>query len=100
MDKSDKHEPKIIEQKSTLKALSIQWFTGGEIDENARDEIIAMVDAATFSDFMPLLYVIPKATIGARAKLVPVANRASLDPEYVIADLDRSEFEPIEMVAP
>ncbi len=76
--------------------LAGAWREAGEIGEEDRDEIVAMVGSATILDWRPLIYVIPFEPVAARVKNVPRAKRASQEPEFIIEDLARSEFEIIE----
>ncbi len=95
--RSDWHNAKIAEQKVSLKALAVTWEQNGEISTNDRDDILYMVDNATFQYWRPLLYVIPYAPVAARLQTVPVSKRAGLGVEYVISDLQRPEFDLIEI---
>jgi hypothetical protein len=97
VQRNDKHNFKINEQKVSFKRLAIEWEITGEISANARDEIIYMADNATFDDWRPLVYVIPRPLDVARLQIVPPARRASFAPEYIIADLKRDEFDIIEL---
>ena len=56
-----------------------------------------MVDNASFEDWRPLVYVIPRAMVESRLEAVPPKKRASFGPEYIITDLRRHEFDIIEM---
>jgi len=90
------HNAKIIAQKASLKSLAIKWESLGEISTDQKDEIISMVDMASFNHWRPLLYVIPYDAVRPRAQLVPVSQCAGFGNEYIIADLQRSEFDIIE----
>jgi hypothetical protein len=94
----DEHDPKIQAQKGTLKALAVDLQLAGTLTEDARDEIVAMVNASQLADWRPLIYVIPYAPVAARAELVPRPKRASHEPEYIIRDLEIAEFDIIEPV--
>jgi hypothetical protein len=91
--RSDEHNAKISEQKKNIPALALKWK---EIDDNVFNEIVMLVSMATFRDWRPLIYVIPGALIGNRAKLVERARRASAEPEYIIERLTVDEFDIIE----
>jgi hypothetical protein len=93
---SDDHDAKINSQRKVLSALAVEWFEAGTITQAARDEIIAIVQQARFPDWRPLIFVIPYATVQSRLQLVDRQNRASHEPEYIIADLTRGEFDIIE----
>lgn len=94
--KTDQHNAKITAQKTSLKALAIRWEGAGEISTSEKDEIIVMVDTASFDLWRPLLYVIPYEPVKLRVSLVPVAERAGFGNEYIIADLQRTDFDMIE----
>jgi hypothetical protein len=77
--------------------LAIGWEVQGEISTEDKEEIVYMVDNASFDDWRPLLYVIPRLVVQPRIRLVPPGQRASFGPEYIITDLQRSEFDTIEL---
>lgn len=93
----DSHSAKINEQKVRLESLALDWYTSGEIDKEQRDDILYMVKNASFEDWHPLLYIIPYEGVKDRLITVPPKNRANpMEPEYIIEDLKRSEFDIIE----
>jgi hypothetical protein len=95
--RSDEHASKITSQKVILTALAEDAFTKGRLTETDRDELVAIVKRATFADWRPLLYVIPcTSEVAARATLVPRDKRASHEEEFIISDLQRSEFHLLE----
>lgn len=98
VSRQDGHDPKIASQRTTIKALAAEWFAVGELTEDERDEILAIVDRSTVRDWRPVLFVIPFDSVGIRVKSVPREKRASLEPEYIIPDLSKEEFELIEPV--
>jgi hypothetical protein len=95
---NDNGDAKIISQKKVLKALAISWFRAGAITEAEKDEIVAMVKYATISDWRPLIFVIPYATMRARTRLVPRAQRVTHEPEYIVSDLTVDEFHIVEPI--
>jgi hypothetical protein len=97
--RGDDHDEKIESQKSSLLGLAVEWSKNGEIAEEDRDEITAIVTRASFKDWRPLLFVIPYEPIQTRVSLVPRQKRASLEPEYIIEDLVQGEFNIIEPIA-
>jgi hypothetical protein len=97
VQRSDRHCYKIAEQKLSLKKLAVDWEAAGEISTGDKDEIVYRVDNASFDAWRPLIYIIPRALVQPRIQAVPAAGRASLGPEYIIADLQRSEFDVIEL---
>lgn len=90
---------KIISQKKVLRALAVELHGEGKISEAAMKEIVAMVKTADFSDWRPLIYTIPFSPVANRVLSVPRGQRASHEPEYIVRDLDRGEFQIIEMPA-
>lgn len=97
VQKGDQHSHKINEQKLSLKTLAINWEANSEITTDEKDEIIYMVDKASFDQWRPLIYVTPHALVQPRLQIVPPAKRASLGVEYIIPDLKRNEFGIIEL---
>ncbi len=92
----DLHSAKIASQRASLKKLAIEWAAGGEITKDQKEEIVYMVDHALIQEWRPLLYLIPRNRVADRLELVPMEKRASVEEEYIIRDLQRSEFEIIE----
>ncbi|HKG47614.1 MAG TPA: hypothetical protein VKB02_12845 [Pyrinomonadaceae bacterium] len=87
----------MTEQKLSLKSLAVSWEAAGEINSEEKEEIVYMVDNASFEDWRPLVYVIPRAMVDLRLKVVPANRRASFGPEYILPDLRRHEFDIIEL---
>ena len=92
----DLHSAKIASQRATLKELAIDWEAAGEITKDEKEEIIYMVDYEPIQEWRPLLYLIPRILVTDRLELVSIKERASREKEYIIRDLQRSEFEIIE----
>jgi hypothetical protein len=97
VQRKDQHCYKINEQKLSLKNLAITWEAAGEINSDDKEEIIYRVDNASFDDWRPLLYIIPRSLVLPRLQTVPPNKRASFGPEFIIPDLQRSEFDIIEL---
>jgi hypothetical protein len=95
--KTERHGVKIPQMKAGLSALAVKWRDSGEISADEAAEIIYMADTAGHMEWRPLVYVIPRAPVEARLQKVPIAQRASLGPEYTIAELARHEFDVIEL---
>jgi hypothetical protein len=93
----DRHSYKITAQKASLTSLAIDWEASGLINSDNKDEIIFMLTNATFDDWRPLLYIIPRNLVAARLKVVPIHKRASFGDEFIVEDLQRDEFDVIEM---
>lgn len=96
VDRGDGHSYKINEQKVSIKKRAIDWEIAGEITAEQKDEIIFMVDNSKFSNWRPLLYLIPRQPVEARLELVTMSRRAGFGKEYIIRDLKRSEFDILE----
>lgn len=96
VDKHDVHNSKIIAQMASIKAVAIQKHQASDITDGQKDEIIYMVGHADFSHWRPLVYIIPRPTVGPRLKVVPIQKRASFGKEYIIKDLHTDEFDVIE----
>ncbi len=92
----DLHSSKIARQKTTLKKLANDWANASEITQKQQEEIVYLVDNASFQEWRPLLFLIPLNLVAERLELVPIERRASGGKEYIIRDLQRSEFEIIE----
>lgn len=97
VQRKDQHCYKMTEQKLSLKSLAVSWEAAGEINSEEKEEIVYMVDNASFEDWRPLVYVIPRAMVDLRLKVVPANRRASFGPEYILPDLRRHEFDIIEL---
>jgi len=97
VDGNDRHSAKITAQKATFTSLAVQWESAGEITPSQRDDIIYMLENAPFSHWRPLLFVIPRMVVAPRLKIVPYNKRASYGPEYIVEDLQRHEFDIIEL---
>ncbi|MDQ2732289.1 MAG: hypothetical protein M3Y56_11565 [Armatimonadota bacterium] len=93
----DSHDRELIAQKDTLIRLATDWSLAGEITALVRDEIIFLVQNAGWHDWRPLIYVIPRAPVEPRLQVVPIAQRAGFGVEYIISDLQGSEFDVIEV---
>lgn len=87
--KTDEHCDKIASQKKTLLALAELWCTD--------KHMAAIVSKARFPEWRPLLFVIPYSRVEARIKEVERDRRASSEPEYIIEDLIRGEFDILEL---
>jgi hypothetical protein len=97
VQRKDQHSYKIGEQKLSLKKLAVDWEAAGEISTDDKEEIVYRLDNAAFDDWRPLIYVVPRALVHSRIQAVPPAMRASFGPEYIVTDLQRSEFDIIEL---
>ncbi len=94
--RTDEHCAKIENQKKTLLGLAVNWWNDGKITEAKRDDITLILGKAPFKDWRPLIFLIPYPAVAARVEEVARDRRASMEPEFIIRDLKRSEFEIIE----
>ncbi len=74
----------------------MQWASAGVISDADKEEIFAIIQKAQIADFRPLIYVIPYQPVSQRVVRVAINDRASLQPEYIVKDLNVDEFEIIE----
>lgn len=95
--RSDRHSAKIKDMKSSLIALAGEWSSAGECSAEQAQEIVFLANQESFDLWRPLLYVIPRKTVEAKLRLVPVDRRASAGLEYIIPDLARHEFDIMEL---
>lgn len=77
--------------------LAADWAANGEITDAQKDEIIFSTQNASFEQWRPLIYVIPRLPVAARLKPVPLASRAGLGKEFIIEDLKNTEFDIMEI---
>jgi len=69
----------------------------GEISTADKNDIIYLVDHATFKEWQPLIYIIPSSAVQSRLQIVPIDKRASpSELEFIIPDLKTNEFHIIE----
>jgi hypothetical protein len=94
---ADRHCDKIKAQRASFQRLATKYADDRKITPEAKEEIFHWAKNATFKDWRPLVYVIPRAAVESRLELVKPELRASMGPEYVIKDLKRSEFDVIEL---
>jgi len=93
----DKHSAKITSQKASFVSRAIESHTEGQITEEVKEEIIYMVNDAPFEYWRPLLYVVSTELIKDRIILVPISQRAGFGYEYIAKDLNRNEFDIVEL---
>jgi len=77
--------------------LAVKFSEAQKITDLARDEVIEIVRTAPFSEWRPLLYLIPHTEdLRPRIKDVPYNRRAGRELEYIVEDLKPEEFHVIE----
>lgn len=97
VESKDDHSAKIAEQRASYLALAEKFKREGRIEEEIQEEISYIVKEATFDDWRPLIYVIPRDLVTSRMQLVPVERRAGFGDEYIVPDLARAEFDIVEV---
>lgn len=93
IQRGDKHNYKILEQRNTIKKYAISSCSSGRITDMQRDEIIYLADSPLSNMWRPILYNIPRPPVEARLNIVPMDLRAGFGVEYTISDLKRTEFD-------
>lgn len=94
----DKHSAIIRQNREGLKRGAMFKRKNGVIDEETESEIIALVNAAEFDQFLPLLYVIPYSGVSSLCECVPRREKASYNSiEYRIQNLPRSAFDLLDL---
>jgi hypothetical protein len=91
----DKHSLKINQQRASLLSLCAKWFRPESIEYG---EILYFLGEQDFYKWRPVIYVIPQHLVAAsRVRIVNPDERAAMAREYIIGDLDESEFDVIEL---
>ena len=95
----DEHCAWITKQRNSLAKLAKRWNDAGEITDGEKTEILYLLKKATFKQWRPLIYVIPRAAVEAKLELVPRHKRAGNGNEYWLKepDLGTSDFDVIEL---
>jgi hypothetical protein len=94
----EEHSRVIRDHKKTFARLAKKWLTASEITQDQYDEIVASVRARSWRIWKPVLYVIPQAGIGpSRIIEVKRSDRGGYGPEYQILDLQRHEFDIVDL---
>jgi hypothetical protein len=98
VEAGDRHSAKIAQNRLGIQRGADVQFRKGSITESARDEILAIVEAAEVRDFRPLLLVIPYALVAMKIRQVPIKDRAHpLSEEYNLERLPRDAFDVLEV---
>jgi hypothetical protein len=88
------HSKFIKQNRAGLRRGAATKFDTGVITLQQRDDILHIVSKSKNAAFRPLLYVVPYHVVSARIRPVAVTKRAHpFSEEYIIDDLDRSEFD-------
>jgi hypothetical protein len=97
LQRGDMHSDKIKAQRSSFVKLAAGWKKAGEISLVQHEEICWLAKKSLPLQWRPLLYVIPRKPVEGRMQLVPASKRAGLGDEFILTDLDPSEFNVIEL---
>jgi hypothetical protein len=90
----DSHDWKINQQKTSMVARFEKLHNLGTINDQTKDDLLYILKNATFPDFEPLIYIIPRVMVSTKLQVVPANLRASLfGIEYIITDLLGDEFD-------
>lgn len=92
----DEHHALVKRHKTTLRAVILDFFTARHLTPAAAREAISYLESTAITDWIPIIYVIPFGPVSDRVLSVPRKDRASWSPEYVIRDLQSTEFSVIE----
>ncbi|UNC15609.1 hypothetical protein FE249_15970 [Acidiphilium multivorum] len=95
----DRHSALIKGYKKTFRRLAREWLSDGSLNRDQHDEIVASITGNSWRIWRPVLYVIPTHCVHGTARLrsVPNTSRAAYGPEMQIKDLERTEFDIIEL---
>lgn len=94
----EEHSRIIRDHKKTFRLLAKKWLASGEIGQDQFDEIIASVNARSWRIWKPMLYIIPKNGLDPnRVVEIQRRDRAGYGPEYQICDLERHEFDIVDL---
>jgi hypothetical protein len=96
----EEHSRIIAAHRKTFARLGKKWLGSGELTRTQYDELVASVRAHSWRIWKPVLYVIPRSGI-ASTRIIEVkrGDRAGYGPEYQIVDLERHEFDIIDLSA-
>src|SRR6185295_1531942 len=98
IDREDAHSDGIRRNIAGLRRGMSSKLAAGVIGEEQYRELEQMLAAAKFSEFRPLLYVIPYQGVADLVKNVPFADKAApFALEYIIESLPRSRFDVLEL---
>ena len=93
----DRHDHRIVGWRTSLLAHLARWESDGTIPTAGVQELTYMLEHGDLDLWRPLVYVIDRSAVAARMKLVPMALRAGLRPEYIVEDLEGMEFDVLEL---
>lgn len=95
-EKGDRGHPKFDDHKQSLKAVALDQFVKGNLNQDEYDAMIWEIKQAETRDFAPIIYLILRSAVTSKIAPVPVAKRASPDSEeFTIAGMVADDFEMI-----
>lgn len=94
--RGDRHNPDIDRIRDTLRKLALDFHQRRLITRDVQQEIVYLARNSGFEAFNPLVYVLPANLVQDRVSLVSPDKRASREPEYIVENLKRQEFDVIE----
>jgi hypothetical protein len=95
IERTDWHEPYIPGWKLKIQELAINWQRDGRITNEEQEEIMLLLERADIGQWRPLIYIIRRELVESRLIRVHLRDRASLEMEYKIEDLQPHEFDVI-----
>lgn len=97
--RGDRHNDKIKKQILTLKGRASKSRKDGRITDDQKKKIHYLISNCEFEMWRPLIYIIPYQLVAGKKLIeVPIQKRANpAGMEYIIEDLQGSEFDVIEV---
>lgn len=96
VSKQDRHDNEIARQKTSIKGVALKLASEGKITSEQAAEIVTILNQAAITDWRPLIYAIPYVAVASRVQIVPLEDRASIEPEFIVPDLKQHEFHILE----
>jgi hypothetical protein len=98
IETNDMHSASVRDNKQGILKGAVARHCQGLITNAEKIEIETIVQHAAMSDFVPLLFIIPFASVRSTASRAPVLSRArSSSQEYIIDRLERYQFDVLEI---
>jgi hypothetical protein len=99
VQRGDRHSAKIAANREGILRGAEAKRKAGVINESQFHDIRQTVKSVEISDFRPILYVIPYSNVATDVREATIEERAHpLSVELIIESLDRSHFDPIEVI--
>lgn len=94
----EEHSYRIKGYKKTFRRLAKEWLAARELTDGDFAEIVASVNANSWTILRPVLYVIPRGGIADKRIIkVPRSDRGAYGPEFKIVDLKSDEFDMVDL---